>query len=58
MLQETWLTTQTLGKLNDISDSHLSGGTYVVDCTDGVVSGRPQDGTALLWSKALNASIF
>ena len=29
-----------------------------MDCTDGVVSGRPRGSTAILWSKALNASIF
>ena len=58
MLQETWLTKQTLDKLNDISDSHLPAGTYVIDCADGVINGRPHGGTAILWSKALNASIF
>ena len=58
MLQETWLTKQALDNLNDISDSHLSAGTYVVDCADGVINGRPHGGTAILWSKALNASIF
>ena len=58
MLQETWLTKQTLDNLNDISDSHLSAGTYVVDCADEVINGRPHGRTAILWSKALNASIF
>ena len=58
MLQETWLTKQTLDKLKDTSDSHLSAGTYVIDCADGVINGRPHGGTAILWSKAFSASIF
>ena len=58
LLQETWLTKQTLDKLNDISDFPLSAGTYVIDCADGVINGRPHGGTAILWRKALDASIF
>ena len=57
-LQETWLAKQTLDKLTDISDNHFACGTVEVDYTKGITSGRPYDGTAILWNKKLNAKIF
>jgi len=57
-LQETWLAKQTLDKLTDISDNHFACGTAEVDYTEGITSGRPYGGTAILWNKKLYAKIF
>ena len=52
-LQETWLAKQNLGKLNYIADTHLAYGNYSVDFEDGILTGRPFGGTAVLWNKSL-----
>ena len=53
LLQETWLAKQQLHFLSFIHDDFLFVGTSCMDLEDGVMTGRPHGGTAVLWRKSL-----
>ena len=55
LLQETWLAKQQLHFLSSIHDDFLFVGTSCMDLEDGVMTGRPHGGTAVLWKKSLIA---
>ena len=55
LLQETWLAKQQLHSLSSIHDDFLFVGTSCMDLEDGVMTGRPHGGTAVLWRKSLTA---
>jgi len=57
LLQETWLSKQTLNKLDEISNLNHAAGSYAEDRADGLLRGRPLGGTAVLRHKRLNASV-
>ena len=42
--------------MNYIADTHLAYGNYSVDFEDGILTGRPFGGTAVLWNKSLKVS--
>ena len=55
LLQETWLAKQQLHSLSSIHDDFLFVGTSCMDLEDGVMTGRPHGGIAVLWRKSLTA---
>ena len=44
--------------MNYIADTHLAYGNYSVDFEDGILTGRPFGGTAVLWNKLLKVLTF
>jgi exonuclease III len=52
-LQETWLLENELSMLNCISRDHYAIGVTAMDSTNGIVSGRPYGGLAILWGKSI-----
>ena len=55
LLQETWFAKQQLHSLSSIHDDFLFVGTSCMDLEDGVMTGRPHGGTAILWRKSFTA---
>ena len=56
VLQETWLAKQQLHFIRSIHDDFLFVGTSCMDLEDGVMTGRPHGGTAVLWKKSPRAA--
>jgi exonuclease III len=57
MLQETWLCNNEAMFLNTISNDFYANGVYAMDASEGILSGRPHGGLAVLWKKSI-ASLF
>ena len=56
MIQETWLSRNDSVFLNNISTEFLAGGVYAMDASNGILSGRPHVGLAILWRKSIASS--
>jgi exonuclease III len=56
-LQETWLFPQDIPFLGSISDKFSYTGKSAVDTSEGVLTGRPHGGVALLWRKDVFPSV-
>ena len=53
MLQETWLLDIDLQMLNAIHEDFYASGTTSMNTTDGLLTGRPHGGLAILWRKSI-----
>lgn len=55
-LQETWLSAQELHILSNVHSDFYGRGVSSVDEADGILTGRPFGGLAVLWKKSLGSS--
>ena len=56
LLQETWLFENELPLLSNISSEHYATGISAMDSSNGVITGRPHGGLAILWRKGISES--
>ena len=57
LLQETWLTSDTLCKLNEIDSDFNAAGISSIDASSTILNGRPYNGLGILWKNVLNQCI-
>lgn len=56
-LQETWFSKQDLSAINSLHPDYYGVGTSSCDYSDGLVTGHPPGGLAILWKKHLQTHI-
>ena len=57
MLQETWLHSDELGKVSQISDTFQSINVSSMSLDDKLLTGRPHGGRSILWNRSLSNSV-